>query len=186
VCKGIRDCRTRRARYALPCGIAANSAVIGTCQMLQLGRGAGAISVPDAPIFNGSGCTCWDKDATELDVWILNMARACSMMAPLCCILAHFGFCTFANQCLCPMPCTQKVLDISVAGVQLSLALTWPMVQTAACNEFGGCTWADGSTALLLAQLFYFFASIFSRCMREPRYKRKQNEDAAAPKQDAA
>jgi hypothetical protein len=55
------------------------------------------------------------------------------------------------------------------------------MVRTAACEEFGGCSWDDGATALLLSQLFYFFASVFTRCMREPRYIRKKNEAAAAP-----
>jgi hypothetical protein len=154
-------------------GLAANAAVVGTCKMLKLNRGAGYIGPWRADI-DGSGCISWDKDATELDDWIINMARACSLMA-LCfgSVLALFAF---FNQCLCPLPCTQPILDFSGVALQISLALTWPMVRTSACDEFGGCTWDDGATSLLLSQVFYFCASIFTRCMREPRWKRRQNE----------
>lgn len=148
--------------------------------MLRLGNGAGYIGPWRADMY-GSGCDSWDKDATDLDDWILNMARACSVMALVFgSLLALFAF---FNQCLCPLPFTQPILDISGAGVQVSLALTWPMVRTAACDQFGGCIWDDGATSLLLSQVFYFCASVFTRCMREPRYKRKQNEQ---PKDDKA
>lgn len=89
------------------------------------------------------------------------------------CILTFFGF---FNQCLCPLPCGQRLMDISGVGVQLSLALTWPMIRSSVCDENGGCRWGDGATALLLAQLFFFFASVFSRCMREPRYERRKED----------
>ena len=89
------------------------------------------------------------------------------------CSLTFFGF---FNQCLCPLPCGQRLMDISGVGVQLSLALTWPMIRSSVCDENGGCRWGDGATALLLAQLFFFFASVFSRCMREPRYERRKED----------
>lgn len=101
-------------------------------------------------------------------------AYQCSMMALVFgCILTFFGF---FNQCLCPLPCGQRLMDISGVGVQLSLALTWPMIRSSVCDENGGCRWGDGATALLLAQLFFFFASVFSRCMREPRYERRKED----------
>ena len=66
--------------------------------------------------------------------------------------------------------------------VQISLALTWPMIRSSVCDLYG-CSWGGGATALLLAQLFFFFASVFTRCMREPRYvrvkKRREEEEIA-------
>ena len=94
------------------------------------------------------------------------------------CILMFFGF---FKQCLCPLPLGQKLIDISGAIVQISLALTWPMIRSSVCDEYG-CSWCGGASALLIAQLSFFFASVCSRCMREPRHeriqKRKEEEDA--------
>jgi hypothetical protein len=60
----------------IACGIAANSALIGTCKMLKLGRNAGYIGPWRADIYGMTdGCVGWNKDETDLDDWILNMAR---------------------------------------------------------------------------------------------------------------
>jgi len=157
-------------------GIAANAAVVGSCNLLSLGRNGGSLGPWRYDAGDGAGCVSWDKDTTDQDDWILNMARACSMMALVCgCILACFAF---FNQCLCPLPCTQHIMDITGAGVQIGLALTWPMIRSEVCDANGGCYWNDGSWALLITQLAYFCASIFSRCMREPRYKRRQERQS--------
>ena len=116
----------------------------------------------------------WDKDDTDANDWLINMARACSMMALILgIVLAVYGF---FNQCLCPLPCHQKIMDLSGLGIQVGLILTWPMIHSSVCDEFGGCSWASGSTALVFTHIFYFSASVFSRCMREPRYRRRQEE----------
>ncbi|CAB9496201.1 expressed unknown protein [Seminavis robusta] len=163
---------------SIAAGIAANAAVVGTCKMLELRNGAGNIGPWRADI-DGSGCQGWNKDETDQDDWILNMARACSVMALIFgCILAVFGF---FNQCLCPLPCSQKILDLSGVGVQIGLALTWPMIRSSVCDNHGGCRWGDDAAALLLSQIFYLAASIFNRCMREPRYKRRQEERQEEP-----
>lgn len=159
---------------SIAAGIAANAAVVGTCEMLELGRNAGYIGPWRADI-EGSGCQGWDKDDTDMNDWLVNMARACSMMALVFgCILAVFAF---FNQCLCPLPCTQRILDLCGLGVQVGLSLTWPMIRSDVCDEFGGCSWGNGATALLFSQLFYLAASVFTRCMREPRYKRRQDDE---------
>jgi hypothetical protein len=120
---------------------------------------------------DGSGCVVWDKTAEATD-WLLNMARVCSMMGLILgCILTFFGF---FKQCLCPLPCSQIIIDISGVAVQISLALVWPMIRSDVCQTYGGCRWGGGATALILAQIFFFVASIFSRCMREPRYERRK------------
>lgn len=78
------------------------------------------------------------------------------------------------HQCLLPLPCTQRILDLSGAGVHFGPALTWPMIRSNACDSLGGCGWGDDATALLQSQIFYLIASVVSRCMREARYKSRQ------------
>ena len=118
-----------------------------------------------------NGCVGWNKGETDADDWILNMGRACSMMGLIFgCILTFFGF---FKQCLCPLPLGNKLIDISGVMLQISLALVWPMIRSSVCKEYG-CSWGGGATALICSQLFFFFASVFTRCMREPRYERRQ------------
>lgn len=50
------------------------------------------------------------------------------------------------------------------------------MIRSDVCMSNGGCRWGDGAWALLLAQIFFFVASIFSRCMREPRHERRKEQ----------
>jgi len=151
----------------LAAGIASNAAVVGSCDMLDLRNGSLG---PWRADINGSGCVVWDKSDEATD-WILNMARVCSMMGLILgCIFTFFAF---FKQCLCPLPCGQLIMDISGIGVQISLALVWPMIRSNVCQTLG-CSWGGGATALLLAQIFFFAASIFSRCMREPRYERRK------------
>lgn len=85
-----------------------------------------------------------------------------------------FAVFAFFNQCLCPLPCSQRIIDLSGVVVQIGLALTWPIIRSSICDSNGGCYWGDGSWALFFAHIFYFAASVFSRCMRDPRYKRRQ------------
>lgn len=142
------------------------------CNMLEIGRN-GSIGPWRANVL-GNGCVGWDKETAEATDWILNMARACSMMALILgCILTFYGF---FKQCLCPLPCSQIIMDISGVLLQISLALVWPMIRSDVCMSNGGCRWGDGAWALLLAQIFFFVASIFSRCMREPRHERRKEQ----------
>lgn len=70
--------------------------------LLKIGRN-GSIGPWRANVL-GSGCVGWDKETAEATDWILNMARATSMMALILgCILTFYGF---FKQCLCPLPCS--------------------------------------------------------------------------------
>lgn len=101
------------------------------------------------------------------------MARVCSVMALVFgLLLVFFGF---FKQCLCKLPCSQLIMDISGTGVQISLALVWPVWRSEPCKTFG-CQWGEAATFLLISQICYLGASIFSRCMRDPRYVRKQEQ----------
>jgi len=152
-------------------GIVSNAYLVGTCDMLRLGGGLlGQIGPWRADIYDrNTGCVSWNK--SDVDDTLIKMGRATSMMA-LC-----FGFIFlivgFIKQCCCKLPCAQMLLNISGTCVTLSLALVWPMIRSDVCDQYG-CTWGGGATALTLSMIFYFAASVFSCCMREPRYVRKQ------------
>lgn len=139
--------------------------------MLKLGLGGGKIGPWRAQITRNADCEVWHKADTDADDWKLNMARACSMMG--LCFGGIFALFFFFNQCLFPLPCGQKLMDVSSTGIQISLSLVWAITWSDVCDDLGGCSWGDGATALIITQAMYFGAGIFSRCMREPRYKRR-------------
>lgn len=154
-------------------GIISNCYVVATCDMLQLGAG-GQIGPWRADIWGiTNGCESWSKSDT--DDSLIKMGRATSMMA-LC-----FGFIFlivgFVKQCCCKMPFAQCILNICGTGVTLSLALVWPMIRSDTCKLYG-CSWGGGATALTLAMIFYFAASIFACFMRPPRYERRQQRQS--------
>lgn len=97
-----------------------------------------------------------------------------------CCFLFWGVF----HQYLRPLPCTRLILPLCGTGTTLSLALVWPMYRTDLCNTVA-CTWGTMSTTLLISQLAYLIATLFTRCMREPRYIRnqqqQQNESSETP-----
>lgn len=152
--------------------IAANVYVVTTCDMLELSGNLGKIGPWRAEIRGTTdGCEGWDK--ADSDDWRINMARATSMMG-LCfgCVLLFVGF---FKQCIVPLPCSQILMDISGMGSSVSLALVWPIARSDVCSLIG-CRWGSGATALLVSMCLYVAASLFARCMREPRYIRRQNE----------
>ena len=55
-------------------GIASAAAVVGTCDMLVLGRGAGSIGPWRANIDGMTdGCVGWNKSDTDADDWLTNI-----------------------------------------------------------------------------------------------------------------
>jgi hypothetical protein len=175
-------------------------AVVGSCELLNV-RGLGTFGPWREAITDPGNCVSWSKDDAQysgeyavmrlmcrryliicvlIDLmalllchtdWLINMARATSLMAVIFgCLLTFFGF---FKQCLCKLPCSQIILDVSGFGVQICLSLVWPIWRSQPCKTFG-CEWGEAATFLLISQLCYLAAAIFSRCMRDPRYVRKQ------------
>jgi hypothetical protein len=65
-------------------------------------------------------------------------------------------------------------MDLSGFMTQLSLGLVWVTWSAEACRT-RGCQWGEGTSMLVATHCLYLVASIFTRCMRDPRYKRRQD-----------
>ena len=87
------------------------------------------------------------------------------------CLWVHLDFLRILQSVPMPPPLRTEVDGYFGCGRS---AIAGPHV--ADDTFFGVCRWGDGATALLLAQLFFFFASVSSRCMREPRYERRKED----------
>merc|ERR1712183_533175 len=80
------------------------------------------------------------------------------------------------QQCLCPLPFTQLIMDVCGGTIQLFLALTYVIWFTGLCKEEDHtCVYGNtGGTYLLLTQLFWLTAALFTRCMRPGRSERRK------------
>ena len=173
------------------CAIITNSLLLASCDLLTIqnngvGGDRGSIGLYRAtltPILNGEedlvegydGCVYVDdipgiddqKDAA------FNCARVSAVLAFICgVVLLFFGF---FKQCLCPLPCTQPIMDISGGTVQIFLALVYVIWHTGLCDD-NYCTYGEGTTYLILTQIFWLTAWMFTRCMRPGRKERSQGE----------
>lgn len=83
-------------------------------------------------------------------------------------VLLLFGF---FKQCLCKLPCTKLMMDISATGVQICLALVYVIWMSEACDIYT-CVYGDGATYLLSTQVLWLIVGCFARCMREGRSER--------------
>lgn len=173
--------------------VVTNVLLITTCELLDITRG---ISYGSAGLFRWKG-SGEDAECTEIDNLegfssddkALKCAQVCSIMA-ICFggILLVFGF---FKQCIIPLPCTQRLMDLSGAVVQLFLGLVYVVWWSETCNSYF-CQNGDGFVYLYLTQLFWLIAGIFSRCMRPGRWERrdeirdertKKNEEKEKKKQ---
>ena len=111
----------------------------------------------------------------EIEDRALKCARICSLMAiGFGGVLLVFGF---FKQCLCKLPFTQPLMDLSATGVQICLALVYVIWLSDACDQYY-CSYGLGGTYLILTQIFWLIAGCFSRCMRDGRSERKKQEQA--------
>ena len=97
-------------------------------------------------------------------------ARVCSVMA--FCFGALLFVLIFFKQCIFPLPCSQFLMDISSTMVQVSLALVYVVWMSNACDLYY-CEYGQGSTYLILTQIFWLAAGCFTRCMRGGRWERR-------------
>jgi hypothetical protein len=179
----------------LGCCLAAvvtNSLLLASCNILYLSAGfrvVGSVGLyqanfPDGTdLDNASGnldkCVAID-DVPGIDNYkdpAFNCARVCAVIAFFCgLVLLLLGF---FKQCLCPLPCSQLLMDLSGFSVQIMLALVYVLWHTRACDMYQ-CTNGRGGTYLFLTQILWLGASCFTRCMRPGRYERR--DEIAAEK----
>mmetsp|Transcript_14176 Transcript_14176/g.26527 ORF Transcript_14176/g.26527 Transcript_14176/m.26527 type:complete len:227 (-) Transcript_14176:330-1010(-) len=163
--------------------VVTNSLLLSSCEMFFLSSGFNGVvgslglyraSFPDGNQLDVDSGECVTLDDVDgIDQYkdtAFNCARVCAVVAFFCgLVLFVFGF---FKQCLCPLPCTQLLMDISGAAVQIMLALVYTLWLTEACNRYK-CTYGDGGTYLFLTQIFWLAASCFTRCMRPGRWERR-------------
>jgi hypothetical protein len=166
-----------------------NILLITTCELLDVSNGriqgsVGLFSWKDPS--SGEDGECLEISAVEdrlIEDAALKCARVCSIMAIIFGgILLVFGF---FKQCIIPLPCTQKLMDLSATFVQIFLGLVYVIWWTDLCDEFY-CSYGNGSINLILTQLFWLAAGIFSRCMRPGRYERRDEIRDERDKKNAA
>ena len=165
--------------------IVTNSLLLASCEVLDLAtagiiRGSLGLYRGDFPDGTSStGCIVID-DIPNIDDYkdaAFNCSRVCAVVGIFCgLILTVFGF---FKQCLCPLPCSQIIMDLSATGVQIMLALVYVIYLTEACNRYQ-CYAGQGLTYLYSSQILWLAASCFTRCMRPGRYERR--DEIAAEK----
>jgi hypothetical protein len=158
--------------------VVTNALLIKSCDLLDLSVGAdirGSLGLFYADPPGNTQGECIEISSVEdrsIDDKALKCARVCCIMAlAFGSILFVFGF---FKQCICPLPCTQPLMDLSSSCVQICLALVYVIWLTDACDTYA-CSYGDGSTYLILTQIFWLVAGCFSRCMREGRKGRRQD-----------
>jgi hypothetical protein len=169
--------------------VVTNSLLLVSCETLQLSVGnevtVGSLGLFFANFPPGTVITDTDGQCTRIDDVpnindhkdaAFNCARICAIIAFICgAILLVFGF---FQQCLCPLPCTQLLMDVSGGLVQLMLALVYVIWATDACGVFQ-CSFGVGGTYLVLTQVFWLLAACLTRFMRPGRYERRDEIQAA-------
>jgi hypothetical protein len=151
-----------------------NILTITSCELLEVKRGGGTLGLFRFKLGTGDGgdgdCKEFEDDSEDA---ALNCARVCAILALIFgAVILLFGF---FKQCLCKLPCTKIIMDVSGFGVQISMALVYVAWSNEICDT-GGCEWGKGMTFNLCAQICYVAASCLVRCMREPRYERRKDE----------
>jgi hypothetical protein len=107
-------------------------------------------------------CQKYDGNYSEIEDAALNCARACAILALIFgAVILLFGF---FKQCLCKIPCTKIIMNISGFGVQISMALVYVAWANKLCDN-GGCFWGEGLIFNLLAQICYAVSSCFVRAV---------------------
>ena len=155
-----------------------NSLLISSCEFFILegfGENDGSLGLfyANPPRDNSDECIQFAEiENREVEDAALKCARVCSIMAlAFGGILLLFGF---FKQCLFELPCTQRLMDLSATCVQIVLALVYVIWMSEACDVYY-CSYGQGGTYLILTQIFWLAAGIFTRCMRDGRSVRRKN-----------
>ena len=167
---------------ALICGFAFNLWVGSSCeflespgQTLEIGIFHYSLNLPGSEFHTGGECERFED--RKADDGYVRTAQVCAVLAPI------FGLILIIlitlNQCCCPIPCSGIIVSLSYTGTQICTALIWLVHKTDLC-DVTGCDWGQAASGNVLAQIMYFIAAVFHKCMPSPK------ESAAIRKADAA
>jgi hypothetical protein len=162
--------------YILLSSVVTNALLLTSCDLLDL---SGGFNKGSLGLFqwnnpsDGKEDECFDfppDEEREIEDKALKCAQVCAILA-LCFggVLFVFGF---FKQCIIPLPCSQRIMDLTSACVQLFLALVYVVWASKAC-DFYSCSYGDGATYLIVTQFLWLGAGCFSRCMRDGRWERR-------------
>lgn len=161
--------------------VVTNLLLIFSCEFfdVQYANGvSGSIGLFQVKTAAGGGCILWDDISSASAGLIavdtpMKVAQVCSCVA-FCMGMVLFVF-GFMRQCCCPLPFTQILMDLSASFIQAFLAMTYAAWATESCDK-NTCTYGEGSILLLLTQIFWLLAGMFTRCMRPGRRERRKGE----------
>ena len=157
--------------------VVTNALFLTSCELLELTQGGNVKGTLGLFSFNNplddvDECVAISDIADrDIDDKAFKCAQVCSIMSFVFGgVLLVYGF---FKQCLCPLPCTQLLMDISSTGVQICLALVYVIWLSEACDLYK-CISGDGVSYLVCTQILWLIAGCFSRCMREGRSERHE------------
>ena len=157
--------------------VALNILLIYSCELLNLSRagfrGSTGLFTFSLPGDDADGDECVaisDISDRAIEDKALKCARVSVIMAlSFGGLVFIFGF---FKQCIIPLPCSQRIIDLSSTCVQICLGLVYVIWWSDLCDDFY-CTYGDGATYLICTQCLWLIAGIFSRCMRDGRWERR-------------
>jgi hypothetical protein len=109
-------------------------------------------------------------------------AQVCAALAPAFGLLIFFL--TSFNQFCCPIPCSGILVSISYFGAQVCTALIWLILRSDVCALFS-CEWGRAASGNVIAQIMYFVAAIFHKCLPSPKEIAANRRAEAAEKKAA-
>jgi len=162
--------------------VVTNAMLLASCDFMGIenfvGRDQGSFGLYKFRAPGDEKCSDIPEDAG--DGWFTT-AQVCAVIA--FCAGGILLVLAFFKQCIVPLPCTQRLMDLSATLVQVCLALVYLVWGSEICDTYH-CFYGDQGTLLILTQVFWLAAGCFSRCMRPGRFERR--DEIAAQKEAKA
>jgi hypothetical protein len=153
-----------------------NALLLASCDLLDLSGGLnkGSLGLFQWNDPSNEKDECFDfppDEDREIEDKALKCAQVCAVIA-ICFggVVFVFGF---FKQCIIPLPCSQRIMDLSSTCVQIFLGLVYVVWASKACDFYKCSYGGEGATLLIVTQFLWLGAGLFSRCMRDGRFERR-------------